>query len=500
MGRRTGMGKTMGENINGTCDLWLGYTSKRTRRDLIRALRLVAPHAALSFLGSAKELRDAFLDEEPGTVGAMVGLSERGVSDVNLAAAIARDGRAAQVALVSRGASGSLRSRAARAGVTQVIDIQDASLPSYGPSQGLGQSTEVTREKSEQVEDRTRRQGRGRQPRRKPKALAAASSPAGKHAQGSVRVTADAGVPVADTSAVGSASVDDVQNAEGRAACEDDLATHDDTSPLITFVSGRGGVGKTTLVATCAVRAASWGMSVAVVDLDLSCGNLFSCFGASHGVDLTRLAQEGMTAERMGRSSIRLAKNVLLWGPCERPEDAEVFMPHVGELLDYLQSRFGLVLVDSSTTFNEAVARAAQAADRLVLVSGQEAGALASLARTSALAVRLGVARTRIVRVESSANLRVTPPALLGRAEIGLEGARLFRVADGGDDVRDLIGSGAVASLALEEGEFSDSTGLFLAQLLSELGRLPDSDAARQDLQVKVGRKRFSLFGLRKEA
>ena len=99
------MGKTMGENINGTCDLWLGYTSKRTRRDLIRALRLVAPHAALSFLGSAKELRDAFLDEEPGTVGAMVGLSERGVSDVNLAAAIARDGRAAQVALVSRGAS-----------------------------------------------------------------------------------------------------------------------------------------------------------------------------------------------------------------------------------------------------------------------------------------------------------------------------------------------------------------------------------------------------------
>ena len=66
--------------------------------------------------------------------------------------------------------------------------------------------------------------------------------------------------------------------------------------------------------------------------------------------------------------------------------------------------------------------------------------------------------------------------------------------------MRDLIGSGAVASLALEEGEFSDSTGLFLAQLLSELGRLPDSDAARQDLQAKVGRKRFSLFGLRKEA
>lgn len=494
------MGEMMDENASGTCDLWLGYTSKRTRRDLIRALRLVAPRAALSFMGSAKELRDAFLDEEPGTVGAVVGLSEWGVSDVNLAAAIARDGRAAQVALVSRSASGSLRSRAARAGVTQVIDIQDAPLPSHGPSQGLGPSTGVAREKSAQSEDRTHRQGRGRQPRREPKALAAASSPAGKHAQGLTLVTGDAGAPPADASAVGGASVDEVPYIERRVVCEDDRATHGDASPLITFVSGRGGVGKTTLVATCAARAASWGMSVAVVDLDLSCGNLFSCFGASHGVDLTRLAQEGMTAERMGRASIRLAKNVLLWGPCEKPEDAEVFMPHVGELLGYLRSRFGLVLVDSSTTFNEAVARAAQAADRLVLVSGQEAGALASLARTSALAVRLGVARTRIVRVESSANLRVTPPALFGRAEIGLEGARLFRIADGGDDVRDLIGSGAVVSLALEEGEFGDSAGSFLAQVLSELGRLPDSDAARQDLQAKVGRKRFSFFGLRKEA
>lgn len=490
----------MGENVGGTCELWLGYTSRRTRRDLMRALRLVAPSAALSFMGSAKELRDAFLDEEPGTVGAVVGLSERGVSDVNLAAAIVRDGRAAQVALVSKGASGSLRSRAARAGITQVIDMQDVPFPSRGPSQGLGPSTGVARERSARAEVRAGRREGGRQPRREPKALAAASSPAGKHAQRSTRATGDVEAPSADAPAVGGASVDELPDARGRDAGEDEHATHGDASPLITFVSGRGGVGKTTLVSTCAVRAASWGMSVAVVDLDLSCGNLFSCFGASHGVDLTRLAQEGMTAERMGRASIRLAKNVLLWGPCERPEDAEVFMPHVGELLGYLRSRFGLVLVDSSTTFNEAVARAAQAADRLVLVSGQEAGALASLARTGALAVRLGVARTRIVRVESSANLKVTPPALLGRAEIGLEGARLFRIADGGDDVRDLMGSGAVASLALEEGEFGDSAGAFLAQVLSELGRLPDSDAARQDLQAKLGRKRFSLFGLRKEA
>ena len=68
------------------------------------------------------ELRERFSDEEPGTVGAIVGHTGEGVSDMNLAAAMAHDGMASEVVLVARGASGSLRSRARRAGITQVVD------------------------------------------------------------------------------------------------------------------------------------------------------------------------------------------------------------------------------------------------------------------------------------------------------------------------------------------------------------------------------------------
>ncbi len=465
-----------------TCDTWLGYTSPGSRRELMRALQSVAPSAILGFVDDASELRESFLDEEPGTVGAIVGLSDQGVSDVNLAAALAMDGRAAEVVLVCRRASGSLRSRAARAGISQVIEVDGLRVREPFPD---GQEPNQ----------------RGVRGRRKE-----VSSPSGK---------GERGLPPADREMPWRV---DGQAEEGLAALDQTgpLASpvpaaqpqpqpyQSDTyargrAPVIAFVSGRGGVGKTTLVASCAARAASWGMQVAIVDLDFSCGNLHSYFGARLKSDLAALSDGDMTTVRMGRAGEKVSDGVMLWGPCERPEDGDLFAPHVEELIKYLSSRFELVLIDCSSTFTEVVARAVRQADRVVLVGGQEADSLDSLARTNGLAVRLGVERTRIVRVENGANLKAAPPKLPTGAAVGLENAKLYRIADGTQDVRDLLGAGEVVSLACEDGAFGNSLGSLLAHLLYEMGRLPESDGAKHDLKVRVGRRKFSLFGRRKE-
>ena len=55
----------------------------------------------------------------------MVGATGERVSEINLAAAVAKDGRARFVGIAKRGASGSFRSRAARAGVGLVVDLND---------------------------------------------------------------------------------------------------------------------------------------------------------------------------------------------------------------------------------------------------------------------------------------------------------------------------------------------------------------------------------------
>jgi pilus assembly protein CpaE len=269
-----------------------------------------------------------------------------------------------------------------------------------------------------------------------------------------------------------------------------------DAAPILTVSSGRGGVGKTALVALMASVAAHWGMDVAVVDLDLSCGNLHVCFGVPTAPDITRIVVDGQVSEAsMGRASVRCAEHLHLWGPCERPEMAELVMPHVATLLSYLSARYDLVLVDTSTTFTDAVAQAVQGCDRMLVVHDERAGAVASAARMSALAVRLGVARTRIVRVVDLADPRAKPSVFEGRAEVGLETARMHRVVDGGIEAEELLSSGKVSEVVGTDSSLALGVASLLAQTLAELGRLPNSEAARKAAEGRTRRHGLRLFG-----
>lgn len=441
-------------------DLWLGYAEGSGRREVILALRQIAPGAGVVFARTPFELRERFLDEEPGTVGAVVGHVAQGVSDLNLAAAVANDGRASEVVLVARGASGSLRSRAKRAGITHVIDATVS--PAFAQTQE------------------------------------GSDAPAGKGDEGSsgeTRPASQAGLPQTEVEHV------DAPEPQVDAPVEQPRDERRKGGPVIVATSWRGGVGKTSLVALLAMAAASWGMKVALVDLDLSCGNLHTCFGITQAPDLARMVADGTPShESMARASVRCAERVQLWGPCERPEMGELVMPHASTLLSYLSASYDLVLVDTSSTFTDAVAQAVQSCDRLLVVHDERPGAVASAARISALAVRLGVARTRIVRVADLADPRTRPNMFEGRAAVGLETARLHRVVDGGIEAEELLAAGKVAELADASSDLVACVGQMLAQMLSELGCLPDNDEARKALQRSAPKRRFALFSKHKEA
>ena len=345
---------------------------------------------------------------------------------MNAAAAMAADGTLRSVSLVRRGASGSLRSRAARAGIDLVIDPAELEPACAG---------EAPRKQLLRVEP--------------PSAARVVPAPP----------------PV-----------------KGRA-------------PLIVFCSGRGGVGKTALAAISAVVAASWGLSVSLLDLDLSCGNLYSCFGLPGGEDLTRLLSHGMPKGPVGAAA---CEGVRLSGPCDRPENAELAGPSLNGLICSQTSASDLVIADTSTTFTEATATAAQLADRLFIVSDGRPGSTAADARTGGLAVRLGIARTRIARLENRCDPRGKRRAQL-HAEIGLEAARVFCAPDGGEEVAELLAAGRASQMTELGVPLADSVATMLAQVLAELGQLPEHDAAKRALEAGEPRKR-SFFGRRKEA
>lgn len=416
---------------------WLACADPEAVADVAQAASSLGAGNKLEFVHDVDELRRRALDR-PGTVWALVGCLSGGVSDVNAAAAIAADGCARSVSIVRRDASGSLRSRAARAGIDLVIDPSELG-PASAPKVMCEELPEV--------------------------AVLSEGLPRTPPTVGHV-------IPAPPT-------------VKGRA-------------PVIVFCSGRGGVGKTALAAATCVAASSWGMRVCALDLDLSCGNLYSCFGVPGAFDLTRLC-EGEGTIRPETIGVAACERVRVAGPCERPELADIVMPRTSEIIASCASAFDLVVVDTSTTFTEASAQAAQLADRLLIVSRSGQGATASLARASGLAVRLGVARTRIARLENFADPRGRGASRLACAEVGLEAARQFAVVDGGEEVRELLCAGQAAQL-LELGvPFAGSAATMLAQVLAELGQLPECDAARRALDAGGTHKR-SFFGRKREA
>lgn len=399
---------------------WVAYCSADYRELVRRAVGLLDPEGSLTVARSADALRRVSLASEPGEVGIVVGPVDEGVSDVNLAAAIADDGNVRCVVLACESTTGSLRSRAARAGIDRVMDLSE-----------MG------------AEKRDR--------------------------------------------AVAPVIAQPVQR-EGSDA------------PVLVFCSGRGGVGKTTVASSSAVIAARWGLRTCLIDFDLSCGNVYSGFGLPRGSDLAVLSGGAPAPEVLARSVLSAAPGVSLMGPCDRPEMAEAVAPHAGGVLEWAEREFDLVVVDASTTFTDSVAQAVQHADRLVLVSDGRAGSVSSLARMSGLAVRLGVARARIARLQNRADPRARAEVAEARSEVGLEAARVYRVVDGGGEVEELLSSGRVGELCEPGYPYADSVASMLAQLLAELGRLPDLEEARRAYEAPRARRKWGLLGPRREA
>lgn len=437
-------------------DKWFGWCAREECERVREALLAHDPGSTLLFVDSAQELRRC-VQQSSEAVGAVVGPANGGVTAMNVAAALARDAMAREVVLVVTASTEEVRRRARDARIDLVL--------------------EAARAKSMELDDLDE------------PALRDDDPPTVVMLPDTVRTGIDQRVPAMDH--VGPEALL-LPWEEGKA--------HEDGAPIVTLVSGRGGVGKTSLVSVMAVAASAWGMRVAVLDLDLSAGNLYAHFGLPGPADLSVLAEhEKVSAEDVLDCGREAREGVTLWGGCDLPEMAETVHPKVSSVLEALRSSFDLVLVDTSVTLTDAVAQALQACDRLVIVVDDRPGAAAAQRRLGALAVRLGVARTRMVRLANRCGPRGRGEPRINRADLGLETARPLRVLEGGAEVTDCLAEGKPEDLLDLGSRFAESAAASLATLLAELGRLPQNEAAHRALETKADRPLWT-FGRRKGA
>ncbi len=143
-------------------------------------------------------------------------------------------------------------------------------------------------------------------------------------------------------------------------------------APLIAVVSGRGGVGKTTLVASMAACAARAGLRAAVLDLDLMFGDLPTVLGveAFRGLETVTAHASGgaLMEEDIEAAAMRIGPGLTLWGPLEAGECAELHGTTVEQLLAVLRGAADVIFADTSVFWGDAVAVAVGACDRCLVV------------------------------------------------------------------------------------------------------------------------------------
>lgn len=245
-------------------------------------------------------------------------------------------------------------------------------------------------------------------------------------------------------------------------------------APVVCAVSGSGGCGKSTIVATMAHAASLLGLRAAVLDLDLMFGNLYDLLGVDAPHDMATLVEPsaaGALAEPdIVAASMRVAPGVTLWGPVAAPEKAELMARPVELLLDVLRRESDVVFVDTSVFWGDAVAAAVAASDRCLVVGDAAVSSATSASRVIELASRVGVPRTRMSAVFNRFGARGADEDVAMRFEIACALSSKIRIADGGQDLAALMAFGRADEAVGQTSAFATSMREATREMLVELG------------------------------
>lgn len=245
-------------------------------------------------------------------------------------------------------------------------------------------------------------------------------------------------------------------------------------APVVCAVSGSGGCGKSTIVATMAHAASLLGLRAAVLDLDLMFGNLYDLLGVDAPHDMATLIEPsaaGALAEPdIVAASMRVAPGITLWGPVAAPETAELMARPVELLLDVLRRESDVVFVDTSVFWGDAVAAAVAASDRCLVVGDAAVSSATSASRVIELASRVGVPRTRMSAVFNRFGARGADEDVAMRFEIACALSSKIRIADGGQDLAALMAFGRADEAVGQASAFATSVREATREMLVELG------------------------------
>jgi septum site-determining protein MinD len=172
---------------------------------------------------------------------------------------------------------------------------------------------------------------------------------------------------------------------------------------VITVTSGKGGVGKTTLVANLGIALAVHGQRVVVIDADVGLRNLDVLLGLENRIvyDLVDVIEGRCRLRQALVRDKRLSELFLL--PAAQTRDKSAVQPEdMVRVCDSLREQHDFVLVDSPAGIEQGFRFAIAPADEILIVTNPEVAAVRDADRIIGLieAEEQGPARLIINRIK----------------------------------------------------------------------------------------------------
>jgi len=268
---------------------------------------------------------------------------------------------------------------------------------------------------------------------------------------------------------------------------------------IITVYSAKGGLGTSTVSANLAHGFAKNhpGARAALADLVIAGGDIRILLNLNPSYDL------GNLVEKIDRIDADLLNSLLtptsggVWelpAP-DRPEaDEMVDAGTVGTIIQHLRQNFQFTVLDCEHQLNERTLAALDAADRIVLVTQLNVGALRSTQRTVALCTRLGYSKEKLCvvvnRHQSGEVLSIADAEDVLKAPIFFKLPNDYRVAS----------SAATNGLPVAEFEPASKLAWSFSQLSAKLGGATATAANGAHHQNGAGASRFKRLFARKRS
>src|SRR5699024_9659250 len=144
-------------------------------------------------------------------------------------------------------------------------------------------------------------------------------------------------------------------------------------SVAITVTSGKGGVGKSTTVASVGLALAKLGRKVCVMDTDIGLRKLDLMFGLENRIVYDMLdVVEGTSKLRQSLVRHMEYDNLALLPAAQTRYKEEVTPAQVKQLVDELREEFEFILIDSPAGIEGGFRNAIAPADQAILVVNPE--------------------------------------------------------------------------------------------------------------------------------